>query len=50
LSGTNAGRLEGFIFSVKIPQVIAHEKVLECYTDLAEFLKTMDFQSAAARK
>ena len=35
---------EGFVFSVKIPQVITHEKALvNCYADLAEFLKTMDF-------
>jgi uncharacterized protein YecE (DUF72 family) len=34
---------EGFIFSVKIPQVITHEKALvNCDVDLAEFLKTMD--------
>jgi uncharacterized protein YecE (DUF72 family) len=34
---------EDFIFSVKIPQVITHEKVLvDCDAELAEFLKTMD--------
>jgi uncharacterized protein YecE (DUF72 family) len=34
---------EGFIFSVKVPQVITHEKVLrDCDTDLKEFLDTMD--------
>jgi uncharacterized protein YecE (DUF72 family) len=33
---------EGFIFSVKVPQVITHEKVLaDCDTDLKEFLDTM---------
>jgi uncharacterized protein YecE (DUF72 family) len=31
-----------FIFSVKVPQVITHEKVLaDCATDLKEFLDTM---------
>jgi uncharacterized protein YecE (DUF72 family) len=33
---------EGFIFSVKVPQVITHEKVLaDCDADLKEFLVTM---------
>ena len=33
---------EGFIFSVKIPQVITHEKVLRnCDADLKQFLDTM---------
>jgi uncharacterized protein YecE (DUF72 family) len=33
---------EGFIFSVKVPQVITHEKVLvDCDADLKEFLDTM---------
>jgi uncharacterized protein YecE (DUF72 family) len=33
---------EGFIFSVKIPQVITHEKVLaDCDADLKEFVDTM---------
>jgi uncharacterized protein YecE (DUF72 family) len=33
---------EGFIFSVKVPQVITHEKVLaDCEADLKEFLDTM---------
>src|SRR5258707_11480790 len=33
---------EGFIFSVKVPQVITHEKVLaDCDADLNEFLATM---------
>jgi uncharacterized protein YecE (DUF72 family) len=33
---------EGFIFSVKVPQVITHEKVLaECDAELKEFLDTM---------
>jgi uncharacterized protein YecE (DUF72 family) len=33
---------EGFIFSVKIPQVITHEKVLvNCEFDLNQFLETM---------
>jgi uncharacterized protein YecE (DUF72 family) len=34
---------DGFIFSVKIPQTITHEKVLtDCDTELTEFLRTMD--------
>jgi uncharacterized protein YecE (DUF72 family) len=34
---------EGFIFAVKVPQSITHERVLAgCYTELTEFLKTMD--------
>jgi uncharacterized protein YecE (DUF72 family) len=34
---------EDFIFSVKLPQTITHEKVLvDCAAELAEFLKTMD--------
>jgi uncharacterized protein YecE (DUF72 family) len=34
---------EAFIFSVKIPQVITHDKALAgCDVELAEFLKTMD--------
>jgi uncharacterized protein YecE (DUF72 family) len=34
---------EGFIFSVKVPQTITHEKVLTgCDAELAEFLETMD--------
>src|SRR5258708_1455820 len=33
---------EGFIFSVKVPQVMTHEKVLvDCDADLKEFLDTM---------
>ena len=33
---------EDFIFSVKVPQVITHEKVLaDCDVDLKEFLDTM---------
>jgi uncharacterized protein YecE (DUF72 family) len=33
----------GFVFAVKVPQVITHEKVLEdCEEDLGYFLKTMD--------
>jgi uncharacterized protein YecE (DUF72 family) len=33
---------EGFIFSVKVPQVITHEKVLvDCDAELKEFLDTM---------
>jgi uncharacterized protein YecE (DUF72 family) len=34
---------EGFIFSVKVPQSITHEKVLvDCDAEFAEFVKTMD--------
>lgn len=34
---------EGFIFSVKVPQIITHEKVLvDCDSEFEEFLKTMD--------
>ena len=34
---------EGFIFSVKVPQVITHEKVLvDCDSEFEEFVKTMD--------
>jgi len=35
---------ENFIFSVKVPQTITHEKVLvDCAAELKEFLTTMDF-------
>ncbi len=35
---------EDFIFSVKIPQVISHEKALvDCDSEFEEFVKTMDF-------
>jgi len=35
--------LRGLLFSVKIPQVISHEKVLvDCDAELEEFVKTMD--------
>jgi len=34
---------EGFLFSVKVPQVITHEKVLvNCEAELEEFVKTME--------
>ncbi len=34
---------EGFIFSVKVPQVITHEKILiDCDANLNEFLSTME--------
>jgi len=34
---------EGFIFSVKVPQVITHEKALvDCDSEFEEFVKTMD--------
>jgi uncharacterized protein YecE (DUF72 family) len=33
----------GFLFAVKVPQVITHEKILwDCGAELGEFLKTMD--------
>jgi len=38
---------KGFIFSVKVPQTITHEKVLvNCAAELEEFLKTMDLLGA----
>src|SRR5438445_8576618 len=34
---------EDFIFSVKVPQIITHEKVLvDCDSEFEEFVKTMD--------
>lgn len=34
---------ESFVFSVKVPQTVTHEKVLvDCDAELEEFLKTMD--------
>jgi Protein of unknown function DUF72 len=34
---------EGFVFSVKVPQVITHEKVImDCDADLKQLLDTMD--------
>ena len=34
---------EGFIFSLKVPQIITHEKVLvDCNTEFAEFMGTME--------
>jgi uncharacterized protein YecE (DUF72 family) len=34
---------EGFVFSLKVPQVITHQKVLlDCQADLTEFLGTVD--------
>jgi uncharacterized protein YecE (DUF72 family) len=39
----NARTPEGFIFSVKVPQMITHDKVLiGCDVEIAEFLETMD--------
>jgi uncharacterized protein YecE (DUF72 family) len=39
----NARTPEGFIFSVKVPQTITHDKVLvDCDADFSEFLETMD--------
>ena len=34
---------DGFLFSVKVPQVITHEKILrDCDAELSDFLRTMD--------
>jgi uncharacterized protein YecE (DUF72 family) len=34
---------EGFLFSVKVPQVITHEKALvDCHSEFDEFVKTME--------
>jgi uncharacterized protein YecE (DUF72 family) len=39
----NARTPEGFVFSVKVPQTITHDKVLvDCDAEFSEFLKTMD--------
>jgi uncharacterized protein YecE (DUF72 family) len=39
----NARTPEDFIFSVKVPQIITHEKVLmDCDSEFDEFVKTMD--------
>jgi uncharacterized protein YecE (DUF72 family) len=39
----NARTPQGFVFSVKVPQTITHDKVLvECDAEIAEFLETMD--------
>ncbi len=39
----NARTPEGFVFSVKLPQMITHEKVLrDCDAELSEFLTTME--------
>ena len=38
---------EGFIFSVKVPQTITHDKVLvDCDAEFSEFLETMDILGA----
>ena len=43
VEGWNLKTPPGFIFAAKVPQVIAHEKVLvDCEDDLKHFLKTMD--------
>ena len=43
VSNWKARTPEDFIFSVKVPQTIAHEKVLlDCDTELKQFLDTMD--------
>ena len=39
----NARTPDGFIFSVKVPQTITHDRVLvECDAELAEFFEVMD--------
>jgi uncharacterized protein YecE (DUF72 family) len=39
----NARTPDGFVFSVKVPQAITHDKVLvDCDAEIAEFLETMD--------
>jgi uncharacterized protein YecE (DUF72 family) len=39
----NARTPEGFVFSVKVPQMITHDRVLvDCHAEIAEFLETMD--------
>jgi uncharacterized protein YecE (DUF72 family) len=39
----NARTPDGFVFSVKVPQTIMHDKVLvDCDAELKEFLDTMD--------
>ena len=41
VSNAAARTPENFVFSVKVPQTITHEKVLvECDAELEEFLKT----------
>jgi uncharacterized protein YecE (DUF72 family) len=43
VSNWDARTPEGFIFSVKVPQIITHEKALvNCDSEFEEFLKTMD--------
>jgi uncharacterized protein YecE (DUF72 family) len=38
---------DGFLFSVKVPQIITHEKVLtDCDAELREYLDTMDILGA----
>ena len=39
----NARTPDDFVFSVKVPQMITHDKVLvDCDAEIAEFLETMD--------
>ena len=39
----NARTPDGFVFSVKVPQAITHDKVLvDCDAEIAEFLEVMD--------
>ena len=39
----NARTPDGFVFSVKVPQTITHDKVLvDCEAEIAEFLEVMD--------
>jgi uncharacterized protein YecE (DUF72 family) len=40
----NARTPDGFVFWVKVPQAITHDKVLvDCDAEMAEFLETMGF-------
>jgi uncharacterized protein YecE (DUF72 family) len=43
----NARTPDGFVFSVKVPQTITHDKVLvDCDAEFSEFLETMDILGA----
>jgi uncharacterized protein YecE (DUF72 family) len=43
VQGWHAKTPAGFLFAVKVPQIITHEKVLiDCEEDLSHFLRTMD--------
>ena len=43
VNGWASKTLDGFIFSVKVPQIITHEKILiDCDAEFEEFVSTMD--------